>query len=240
MGRMGGALADEEAPVSELSPRSVLLPGWAAEARGRRAGVMEREMPGRGSERKQTGPVGRARDEPVIHGAGMATEEVRRRDGHGGMVDGMVEHTGRGSETGASPSVASGRIFCNRSLNMSDVEAVGFDMDHTLATYTAQFDHLAFRLSCNRLVDTFGYPQAVNELVYDPHFMMRGVVLDKELGNALKINRNGYVKLAKHGTRHMSKEQRQRTLIHRTACALFQALADSCLFASPPAPAPAK
>lgn len=104
------------------------------------------------------------------------------------------------------------RIFCNRALNMNDIEAVGFDMDHTLAAYTEKFEHLAFHLSCNRLVDTFGYPSAVNSLTYDPTFMMRGVVLDKELGNALKINRHGYVKLAKHGTRHMSKEQRQGSL----------------------------
>ncbi|KAH8093439.1 5'-nucleotidase [Aureococcus anophagefferens] len=36
------------------------------------------------------------------------------------------------------------RVFCNRELNMGAIEAVGFDMDYTLAQYNVNFDMLAF------------------------------------------------------------------------------------------------
>ncbi len=37
------------------------------------------------------------------------------------------------------------RIFTNRNLRMAAIEAIGFDMDHTLAVYnTAEFNHLCF------------------------------------------------------------------------------------------------
>ena len=42
-------------------------------------------------------------------------------------------------------------------LNMANIEAVGFDMDYTLAQYNEAFDMLAFEGAKDKLVD-MGYP----------------------------------------------------------------------------------
>ena len=49
------------------------------------------------------------------------------------------------------------RVFCSRELNMANIEAVGFDMDYTLAQYNEAFDMLAFEGAKDKLVD-MGYP----------------------------------------------------------------------------------
>jgi len=46
-----------------------------------------------------------------------------------------------------------------------------------------------------------GYP--VEGLKLDPDLVIRGLVLDKELGNVLKVDRFGIVRRAMHGTRLM-------------------------------------
>lgn len=52
------------------------------------------------------------------------------------------------------------RIFCNRSLNMAAVRAVGFDMDYTLAQYKPEtFEVLAHDETVKKLVSAFGYPK---------------------------------------------------------------------------------
>ena len=49
------------------------------------------------------------------------------------------------------------RVFCSRELNMANIEAVGFDMDYTLAQYNEAFDMLAFEGAKDKLID-MGYP----------------------------------------------------------------------------------
>ncbi len=39
--------------------------------------------------------------------------------------------------------------------------------------------------------------------------MVRGLVIDKKRGNMLKIDRHKYVKLAYHGFKRMSRDQRR-------------------------------
>lgn len=52
------------------------------------------------------------------------------------------------------------RIFCNRSLNMAGIKAVGFDMDYTLAQYKPEsFEVLAYEKTVKKLVSVFGYPK---------------------------------------------------------------------------------
>ena len=53
-------------------------------------------------------------------------------------------------------------IFCNRALNLGSMQAVGFDLDYTLAEYIPHtFDTLAFNAALTKLVDVQGYPAAV-------------------------------------------------------------------------------
>src|SRR6187397_1070625 len=90
-------------------------------------------------------------------------------------------------------------LFCNRTLNLRSIRAIGYDMDYTLIHYRTEawerraFEHLQRRLGAA------GFP--VEDLIFDPTFAIRGLILDLELGNLIKCNRFGYVKRAFHGTR---------------------------------------
>ena len=93
------------------------------------------------------------------------------------------------------------RIYCNRTLNLRGIRAIGFDMDYTLIHYHPRpwegraYDHAKRRLA------VAGWP--VGHLEFDPAFATLGLVLDLELGNVVKANRFGYVKRAYHGTKEV-------------------------------------
>ena len=104
------------------------------------------------------------------------------------------------------------KIFCNRSLNMKNIVAVGFDMDYTLAQYMPEtFESLAYEGTIRKLVYDLGYPRELLEWTFDWKYMVRGLVLDKKRGNILKMDRHKYVKVAYHGFREMSKEDKVGT-----------------------------
>ncbi|KAH8052930.1 5'-nucleotidase [Aureococcus anophagefferens] len=101
------------------------------------------------------------------------------------------------------------RVFCNRELNMGAIEAVGFDMDYTLAQYNVNFDMLAFEGAKRKLVE-MGYPEeAVAGFTFDPEQHLRGLVIDKRHGNILKMDRHKYVRVAFHGTRELADERKK-------------------------------
>jgi hypothetical protein len=55
------------------------------------------------------------------------------------------------------------QIFCNRSLNMRNITAVGFDMDYTLAQYKPEtFEALAYNGTIEKLVKDLNYPAEVS------------------------------------------------------------------------------
>ena len=96
------------------------------------------------------------------------------------------------------------RIFCNRTLNLRSIQAIGFDMDYTLVHYHQdRWEGRAYQHCKERLLAK-GYP--VSELEFDPELGMLGLILDTELGYLVKANRFGYVKRACHGTRMMDFE----------------------------------
>jgi len=103
-----------------------------------------------------------------------------------------------------------GEIFCNRALNMKNIRAVGFDMDYTLAQYIPEtFEILAHRGAMNKLVTSMGYPEEILALPdYDPNKYQRGLIIDKERGNVIKMDRHSYVKVAFHGDKLMSSQER--------------------------------
>jgi HAD superfamily 5'-nucleotidase-like hydrolase len=130
------------------------------------------------------------------------------------------------------------QIFCNRTLNLRAIRAVGYDMDYTLIHYRIEewelraYEHLRQKLL------GLGWP--VEELRFDPLLIVRGLVVDTELGNLVKANRFGYVKRAFHGTRRLGFEE-QRSHYSRTLVDLneprFQflntlfSLSEACMYA---------
>jgi len=90
------------------------------------------------------------------------------------------------------------RVYCNRTLNLRTLRAVGFDMDYTLIHYRVdEWERRAYLHLRERLAQR-GWPVA--DLAFDPELFVRGLIVDRELGNIVKANRFGYVKRAFHGT----------------------------------------
>ena len=97
------------------------------------------------------------------------------------------------------------RIFCNRTLNLRSIQAIGYDMDYTLVHYQRGGVGAAGVRAAPRRCSRRGWPVA--GLDFDPHLVMRGLVIDTELGNIVKANRFGFVTRAAHGTRVLDFEE---------------------------------
>jgi HAD superfamily 5'-nucleotidase-like hydrolase len=103
------------------------------------------------------------------------------------------------------------RVHTNRNLRLESIGAIGFDMDHTLAIYdTENFNRLCFELSIERLVADRGYPEAIRGIRWDPHASIRGLVVDKRLGNLIKLDAHGHLTRVRHGGRFLDKDERRR------------------------------
>jgi HAD superfamily 5'-nucleotidase-like hydrolase len=103
------------------------------------------------------------------------------------------------------------RVFTNRNLRMDSIGAIGFDMDHTVAVYnTENFNHLSFEMAIEALIRDKGYPTEIRSLDWEPEAAVRGLVVDKRLGNLLKIDAYNHVTRARHGRRFLDREERRR------------------------------
>ena len=104
-------------------------------------------------------------------------------------------------------------VFANRTLSLASITAIGFDSDYTLTSYVPEtFEKLAHAETVEKLITKFGYPdQPLRSLSFDPNLMVRGLVIDKELGNILKCDRHKYIKLAYHGFSPLSRDERMQT-----------------------------
>jgi 5'-nucleotidase len=94
------------------------------------------------------------------------------------------------------------RLFCNRTLNLRSIQAVGFDMDYTLVHYDVElWENRAFEHARSRLQD-LDWP--VSGLSFQRSLTSLGLIMDAELGNLVKVNRFGHVRKACHGTTMLS------------------------------------
>jgi HAD superfamily 5'-nucleotidase-like hydrolase len=101
------------------------------------------------------------------------------------------------------------RIFTNRDLNLDSIALVGFDMDYTLAIYRQDAIE---EVSLDKTIDKLlvrGYPEILRSANYDPRFAVRGLTVDKQLGNVIKMDLHGYVGRAYHGRRRLPREERK-------------------------------
>jgi HAD superfamily 5'-nucleotidase-like hydrolase len=92
---------------------------------------------------------------------------------------------------------------------MKTIKAVGFDMDYTLGVYKPEtFEVLAYSETLKKLVKN-GYPELILSWQFDWNWMVRGLAIDKARGNVIKLDRHHYVKVAYHGFRELSREERR-------------------------------
>lgn len=100
------------------------------------------------------------------------------------------------------------KVYVSRSLKLSGIRAMGFDMDHTLALYKKRpIEELAFTATARKLLARPGYPASIANIVYDPEACVRGLIVDKDLGNILKLDKYNYVSVAYHGTEMLSSAE---------------------------------
>ena len=129
-------------------------------------------------------------------------------------------------------------IFCNRTLNLRAIEAIGYDMDYTLIHYREDaweeraYEHIRAKFLAR------DWP--VKDLRFDAEMMERGLVLDVELGNILEASRFGFIKQACHGTQRMDfmdvREAYARTIVDIDSPRFFFlttlfSLSEGCMYA---------
>ena len=103
------------------------------------------------------------------------------------------------------------RVFVNRALRMERIRCIGFDLDWTIAPYyRLPIEELIFELALDRLVSHFDYPTAVRHAEFRPHFPHRGVIVDREEGVVLKMDRHRYVGRAYLGREQLDGKARAR------------------------------
>lgn len=99
------------------------------------------------------------------------------------------------------------RVYVNRDLKLARCEWIGFDMDYTLAVYRqAAMDRLSIDATVQKLVGR-GHPAWLLELDYPLDFAIRGLLVDKQLGNVLKMNRFKIVRRGYHGLRELTRNE---------------------------------
>ncbi len=92
------------------------------------------------------------------------------------------------------------KVYINRTLNLRKIRYIGFDMDHTLVRYNSRaFEGMVHEIVLQKL-RAQGYPESVLTLPFDYDLAIRGLVIDKQKGNLLKVSRHGGIRAAFHGT----------------------------------------
>jgi len=104
-----------------------------------------------------------------------------------------------------------GKVFVNRTLNLKRIRYFGFDMDHTLVRYkSANFEELAHRTMLQKLVQDKKYPEAVLKLDFAYDRAIRGLVIDTEKGNVLKLSRYSAIRGSFHGLKPIDYREQSR------------------------------
>lgn len=95
-------------------------------------------------------------------------------------------------------------------FSLSDYDCIGFDLDNTICEY--KIDSLAqmeYEVLSKFLVEKKGYDE---NYLYAPldseavDFFQRGLILDLKKGNILKLNENGVIIKASHGSKFLSED----------------------------------
>ena len=103
-------------------------------------------------------------------------------------------------------------IYVNRVLNMKAIDAIGFDMDHTLVRYYSdRFEELTFKITIEKLIASGNYPkEELEKFKFDFNRAIRGLIVDKENGNILKVSLYNKIKASYHGTRQLTYKEQLR------------------------------
>lgn len=103
-----------------------------------------------------------------------------------------------------------GKVFVNRTLNLKRIRYIGVDMDHTLVRYNSEnFERLSHTTMITKLVKR-GYPETLKKLTFDYKYAIRGLVIDRKMGNLLKLNRYTAIRASYHGLKSLDFKSHQK------------------------------
>ncbi|MCX7978246.1 MAG: HAD-IG family 5'-nucleotidase [Bdellovibrionaceae bacterium] len=103
-----------------------------------------------------------------------------------------------------------GKVFVNRTLNLKKIKYIGLDMDHTLIRYKSEnFERLSHSIIIQKLLKR-GYPDEIKHLKFDYDLAIRGLVIDRNSGNLLKLNRYAAIRTAYHGLEPIDFKTQQK------------------------------
>eukprot|EP00105_Crassostrea_gigas_P028863 XP_011450639.1 PREDICTED: 5'-nucleotidase domain-containing protein 1 isoform X1 [Crassostrea gigas] len=91
---------------------------------------------------------------------------------------------------------------------LAGYDAIGFDLDHTLAKYKlVDLMNLTYDSLCESLIKKGYNPKIKDKLDVHKDFICKGLFLDSEKGNILKLSHDGKILRCSHGTRMMDKAE---------------------------------
>lgn len=103
------------------------------------------------------------------------------------------------------------RVYVNRTLNLKKIKYIGVDMDHTLIRYnTENFERLSHSKIIEKLITRKGYPEKVRKLQFNHNLAVRGLVIDRQRGNLLKLNRYTAIRASYHGLQPLDFKTHQK------------------------------
>jgi len=102
------------------------------------------------------------------------------------------------------PDIESQAVFCNDHIDLKEVKVYGFDYDYTLASYKKGVEYLIHDIAREHLQTQYGYPSDIANIIYDPHFPIRGLHYDVEKGLFLKVDSSHQIQL---GTVHRGRHK---------------------------------
>ncbi|KAJ3639746.1 hypothetical protein Zmor_003087 [Zophobas morio] len=93
-------------------------------------------------------------------------------------------------------------------FKFTDYDCIGFDLDNTLSRYkVGAMIEMEYGVMANFLVEKKGYSRKHLLQPFDHNFILRGLIVDDENGNILRIANDGHILQASHGTKFLQDEE---------------------------------
>ncbi|KXJ79143.1 hypothetical protein RP20_CCG002233 [Aedes albopictus] len=93
-------------------------------------------------------------------------------------------------------------------FRFSDYDCIGFDLDNTLLRYQiGNMIELEYRVMSKFLVEERGYSEKYLLQPPDLDFLQKGLIIDFQRGNILKLGPDGTIHQATHGTKKMAEAE---------------------------------
>ena len=87
-------------------------------------------------------------------------------------------------------------------------DIIGFDLDNTLLRFNINnMVPLYYDLLKKFLVFERNYPEQLLQLQFNPNFLLKGLIIDANCGNLLKVSEDGTILKAAHGTKFLSDQE---------------------------------